>query len=87
MAKSKRFSKAEMWERSEMQGVKGREYEVAECYFDGFSITIVLGRDDSESKARPVQQGAALPSNYARRGKEDIVSGICIKCYFFHCNK
>ena len=38
-----------------MQGVKIREYKVAECYFDDFSITVVFGRDDPDDRA-----GAAI---------------------------
>ena len=54
-----------------MQGVKSREYEVAESYFDDFSITVVLGRDYPDDKA------------FAdKRGKEDIASGTCTECYF-----
>ena len=55
VAKSKKLSKAEMKKRSEMQGAKSTENEVAECYFDGFSITVVLERDDCLGKTRPVQ--------------------------------
>ena len=38
-----------------MQGVKSREYDVAECFYDDFSITVVSGRDDPDDKA-----GAAI---------------------------
>ena len=44
-----------------MQGVISREYEVAECYFDNFSITVVLGRDDPDCKAGAAIRCTAQP--------------------------
>ena len=44
-----------------MQGVKSREYEVAECFFDDFSIIVVLGRDDPDDKVGAAIRCTAQP--------------------------
>ena len=44
-----------------MQGVKSREYEVAECYFDDISITVVIRRDDPDDKAGAAIRCTAQP--------------------------
>ena len=68
-----------MLKRSEMQGVESREYEVAECYFDQFSITVVLGSENTEGgKTVSVTRHctAHCPAFADKRDKEDIASYI-----------
>ena len=64
-----------------MQVVKSRKYEVAECNFDDFSITIVLGRDDPDDEAGAAICCTAQP--LLINEIEDIASRTCIESHFF----
>ena len=66
-----------------MQGVKSTEYEVAACYSDDFSITVVLGRDDPDDKAVAAIRCAAQPLLINGVKRIGIASGTCIACCFF----